>query len=169
MTATILREENIEYSIMQKIEEGLPTYGLILTPEPNATVRVREAFPTPEERQEELTITTVAFGFNVDDGGKPAELGSNLTKYVHTMEVWIFATEARFGRHVAQAVKELARSGDASFPLLDFNEEGNPQIDTLLIPTQRGVKVQHQANSSERPWDRYVWTTTIQVEDYYTP
>lgn len=164
--STILREELCEYSLLQCIREGLPGFGITLAPAEGADVKLREAFPTPEERQDELSITTVAFGFNIDDGGRQVELGSNLTEYTHTMEVWTFATEPRFGRHLAHAIKHLIRTGDASIPLHDYNQEGDPEIDRLLVGK---VQVQHQANSSPRPWDRYVWTTSIVVTDYFTP
>lgn len=163
---TILREELVEYSLLQKIREGLPTYGIVLAPAGGATVILREAFPTPEERQEELTMTTVAFGFNIDDGGRPVELGSNLTEYRHTLEVWTFATEPRFGRHVAHAIKHIVRTNEASIPLLDYNQAENPAIDVLLVEK---AQVQHQANSSPRPWDRYVWSTSVVVADFFVP
>lgn len=163
---TILREELVEYSAFQLIRERLPAFGVTLAPAENATVVLREAFPTPEERQEELTMTTVAFGFNIDDGGRQMELGSNLTEYTHTLEVWTFATEPRFGRHLAHAIKHLIRTGDASIPLRDYNEAEDPIIDRLLV---NKVQVTHQANNSPRPWDRYVWTTSIQVQDVFIP
>jgi hypothetical protein len=163
---TILREELVEFSLLQYIREGLPTYGIVLAPDEGATVVLREAFPTPEERTEELEMTTVAFGFNIDDGGRPMELGSNLTEYTHTLEVWTFATEPRFGRHVAHAIKHIVRTDDASIPLLDYNQEEDPQIDVLLV---KKAQVQHQANSSERPWDRYLWSTSVVVQDVFTP
>src|SRR2546427_10118746 len=134
MSATILREELVEYSTLQRIREGLPSYGLVLDPEEGTpTVKLREAFPTPEERSEELQITTVAFGFNIDDGGRLMELGSNLTEYTHTLEVWTFATEPRFGRRLAHAIKHVVRSPDDSIPLLDYNQDEDPQIDTLIV------------------------------------
>lgn len=157
----ILREENVEYSLLQAIREGLPAYGFVLKPEANATVDLREAFPTSEERTRELDITTLAFGFNIDDGGRPVELGSNLTAYVHTLMVWTFALEPRFGRRLALSVKHVVK-GLEEIPLRDYNQVGDPQIDTLILTK---VQVQHQANSSVRPWDRFVWTTSIGVQD----
>jgi hypothetical protein len=160
----ILREDMVELSILRKIKQGLPAFGYILAPEAGATLEVKEAFPTPEERTKELTITTLAFGFNIDDGGREAELGSTLTEYRHTLMAWIFGLEPRFARQVAQSIKHILRDSDDSVPLLNFEEEGEPQIDTLRIDK---VQVQHQANSSQRPWDQYVWTSTAVVCDTY--
>src|SRR5438309_9259392 len=109
----LIREELVEMSVMRCIATGLPDYGYVLTngaePQPGATLLMREAFPTPEERGQELTVTTLAFGFNIDDGGEAAELGTNLTRYVHTLVCWTFALEPRFGRRVAHTAKNIAR------------------------------------------------------------
>lgn len=166
MPTMILREELVEYSVLKRIREKLPNYGFILKPTVNFNINVREAFPTPDERAQELDITTVAFGFNIDDGGSLVELGSNLTEYRHTLEVWTFATEPRFGRHVAHAVKHAIRADDDSIPLYDYNQEGDPEIDRLLVLK---AQVQHQANNSPRPWDQYVWTTSLVIQDIFLP
>lgn len=167
----LLREELMKFSILQHIREAMPEYGFVLatqvepTIEPaDATVDVRLAFPTPGERTEEMNITTVAFGFNIDDGGKEGELGSTLTTYIHTVEVWVFGTEPAIAERVAYAIKSIARKGDDTIDLLDFNQEDNPMIDSLLV---HKVQTQHQANASPRPWDQFCWTTTIQVEDTF--
>ncbi len=165
MTIALLREELVEYSALQKLNEGLPTFGFTLSGE-GQDIELREAFPTPEERQKELTLTTVAFGFNIDDGGKPAELGSALREYTHTLMVWTFAIEPRFGRKVAHAIKHVFTGGDCSVALLDFNQDENPQIDACMVLK---AQVQHQVNNSPRPWDQYVWTTSVTVRDYFTP
>lgn len=163
--AVILREECAEYSLLQMLREKLPNYGFILTPEEGATIDLREAFPTPEERLEELKITTVALGFHVDDGGRLMELGSSLTEYTHIIEVFVFATDPAFGKHLAHSIKHVVRKDD-TVPLLDFNQEENPQIDVLLVEK---AQVQHQANSSPRPWDEYVWTCTVSIQDTFYP
>lgn len=167
----ILREELVEQSVMRAITAGLPDYGYTLlaldgSNVSSANVFVREAFPTPEERNEELKITTLAFGFNVDDGGRPMELGSNLTEYTHTLTVWTFALDPQFGRRVADAVKHIARRNSDVLPLYDFNLDGDPQIDALIVDK---AQKKHELNNSPRPWDRYVWTVAITVQDVYYP
>jgi len=171
MAVALLREELVEYSVLRAIRAGLPAYGytLLLADRSNlasANLEVREAFPTPEERSAELGITTLAFGFNVDDGGRLMELGSNLTEYTHTLTCWTFGLEPHFARRVAHTIKHIARGGNDSIPLLDFNQDGDPQIGVL--PVEK-VPVQHQVNSSARPWDRYVWTSAIVVQDVFFP
>lgn len=160
----IIREELMEYSILQLLREKLPGFGFTLTGE-GKDLLIREAFPTPEERTKELKETTLAFGFNIDDGGKPAELGSNLTTYMHTIMCWTFGLEPRFARHVAHAIKHIVWGGE-TLPLIDFNQEGDPVIDQLVV---HKAQVQHQVNVSPRPWDQYVWTTALNISDTYYP
>lgn len=159
----VIREELMEYSLLQRIRELLPEYGFTLSGE-GKDVDLREAFPTPQERTEELKITTLAFGFNIDDGGKPAEMGSSLTEYTHTIMCWTFGLEPRFARRLAHSIKHIVRGGDGTLPLLDYNQPGNPTIDNLLVLK---AQVQHQVNASPRPWDQYVWTTAVNVQDVY--
>jgi hypothetical protein len=166
----LLREELVEASVLRAITTGLPNYGIALQtngfagPAPN--VIVRESFPTPDERETPLSATTLAFGFNVDDGGEQAELGSTLTKYVHTLTAWIFALEPRFGRKVAYAIQHVCRVNLDLIPLLDFNADpaSPPQIDALNTLL---VQVEHMGNNSVRPWDKYVWCAHINVRDCY--
>jgi len=163
----LIREELVELSVLRAIRLGLPDYGYTLGTDPSvADVNVREAFPNPEERNEELVITTVAFGFNIDDGGEPAELGSNLTKYVHTLICWTFALDPRFGRRLAHTIKNIARRNLDVLPLYDFNQDAEPQIDALNVMK---TQVRHEVNNSPRPWDQYVWTTAISVQDISYP
>lgn len=167
----ILREELVELSVLRAITTGLPDYGyVLLAPDGSnsgqANVHVREEFPTPDERTQELTITTVAFGFNVDDGGRAMELGSNLTEYTHTLTAWTFGLDPMFARRLANAIKQVARRNLDTLPLYDFNQDGDPQIDVLVVEK---APVKHEVNNSPRPWDQYVWTCSIDVQDVYYP
>jgi hypothetical protein len=163
----LIREELVELSVLRAIRSALPDYGYTLGTDPAvADVNVREAFPAPEERNGELVITTVAFGFNIDDGGDAAEMGSNLTKYVHTLICWTFALEPRFGRRLAHTIKNIARRNLDVLPLYDFNQNTEPQIDAMNVMK---TQVRHEVNNSPRPWDQYVWTTAISVQDICYP
>lgn len=171
MTTAILREELVEASVLRAITTELPTKAGVLIrangyagPPPH--VVVREAFPTADERNSELLATTLAFGFSVDDGGEPGELGTTLTVFVHQLVCWVFGIEPRFARRVAYGIAHVARAYPDqlpdTLPLYDFNQDGDPQVDDLIVLR---TQVQHQGNNSPRPWDRYVWTTTIEVRD----
>ena len=170
MTVPLLREELVEASVLRCVVAGLPSYGFTLQAEgfagPAPNLVVRETFPTPEERNGELEVCTLAFGFAVDDGGEPAEMGSTLTTYVHTLTCWVFGIEPRFARKVADSIKHIARVANDTIPLLDFDQDGDPQIDTMNVLK---VQTQHQGNNSPRPWDLYVWTSAINVRDVAYP
>jgi hypothetical protein len=162
----IIREELVELSVIRAITTALPLFGYVLSGD-GQNVLFREAFPTPTERAAELTMTTLAFGFNIDDGGEEAEMGTNLTKYVHTLVCWTFATSPTFGKRLAYTIKHIARMNLDSIALLDFNQQpDSPQIDTLTV---RRVQSRHEVNNSARPWDKYVWTTSIAVQDVAFP
>lgn len=166
----LLREELVEASVLRCVTTGLPNYDFVLQtngfagPAPNLVVR--EAFPTPDERTAELTATTLAFGFNADDGGEPAELGTNLTKYVHALTCWVFGLEPRFARRVAFAIQHVCRVNLDIIPLLDFNADPDnpPVLDAMNVLK---VQAEHQGNNSPRPWDKYVWTAVISLRDTY--
>lgn len=164
----ILREQLVEFSMLRAVKNGLelPEFDFKVSPAEGATLLVREAFPTPDERAAPLDITTLAFGFSIDDGGKPAELGSNLTTYRHTFTIWVFGTELQLARQVASSIKHILLTSAHLVPLLDFNQDESPEIDVLIMDK---VQTQHQPNSSPRPWDRYVYTTSVVVEDTYYP
>lgn len=170
----MLREELVEASVRRQLVTLLPNYGLTMKTDgfvgPAPNVVFRESFPAPDEREKELTATTIAFGMSADDGGMPAELGTTLTRYVHTIQAWVFALEPRFGRHVASAIKHAARIGQGQWglpdviPLLDFNSDptGDTQIDIMPV---LAVQEAHVGNSSIRPWDKYLWSVNISVQD----
>ncbi|MDQ2876516.1 MAG: hypothetical protein M3Y33_17635 [Actinomycetota bacterium] len=163
----LIREELVELSVLRAITLGLPDYGYTINADPSlGDVYVREAFPSPEERQAELKQNTLAFGFNIDDGGMPAEMGSTLTTYSHTLMCWTFALEPRFGRRLAHTIKHIARRNSDHIQLLDFNDPSEPQVDALIVLK---TQVAHQLNQSPRPWDQYVWSTAIVVRDVAYP
>jgi hypothetical protein len=160
----ITREDAVEQSVFDYVKAGLTVLNYV----PNV-VTLREAFPTPTERSSQLTKTIVALGFNFDDGGKQIELGSDLTEYVHTVETWVFGVSAQVGRNVANVIRGLLNSGDGLIPLKDIGAEGQPVIDQLVLRDERGAMVSRQVNADPRPWDMFVWTITVRVEDVYNP
>lgn len=159
----ITREDAVVQSAQSFVQDGLVTLGY--GPD---KVLMRDAFPSPDERATELTVSTVATGFNFDDGGRRAELGSDLLLRVYSMEFWIFGTTPEFGTNVAHVIRRLFEQ-DYNFPLLDIRASGLPIIDYLTVFEPRGVIVQRQINVDPRPWDMNVWTATVKVEDYYSP
>lgn len=159
----VTREDMIEQTVSDLAQAKLTQYSYI----PNV-VDLREAFPTSEERATEMAKTQVAIGFNFDDGGIPAELGSDLCRYTHTIEFWTFGLESEEGRNVANFLKEVFRS-NMVFPLKDVGSAGQPTVGFLEIPDARSIAVARQISANPFPWDRHVFTTTVKVEDLYAP
>lgn len=159
----ITREDLIEQSVMNFVREGLTDFNYI-----PRVADIREAFPSPGERDTAMTKTQVALGFNFDDGGRLAEMGSDLTEFLHTAEVWVFGVTGAEGRNTANAVRALVLTAD-TIPLLDVRDNARPVIDQLTKPDRQAVVVSRQLAADPRPWDRFVWTATLRLYDTYSP
>lgn len=159
----VTREQCVIQSTEDFVEGGLADLGY------GPVVKVRDAFPTLEERATELTQTNIAIGFTFDDGGRRMELGSDLTQRVYTIEFWVFGRTSSEGENVAHAVRVLVERGSGTIPLKDIEQAGGPVIDQLLVQDERAVTVTRQLASNPRSWDRFVWTVTVKVEDVYYP
>lgn len=160
----ITREDLVEQSVTIFVREGMTDWGYV----PDIA-DVREAFPTPDERDKTLAKAQIALGFNFDDGGRSVEMGSDLTEFMHTVEVWIFGTTPGEGRNIAHAIRALALTND-TIPILDIRDQANrPEIDALTKPERQAAVVTRQVASNPRPWDRFVWTTTLRLYDTYSP
>lgn len=159
----IAREVKIEQSIMDYVRAALVEQGYT-----DELLTVREAFPGVGERSAPLSKTTLAIGFNFDDGGTQAELGSNLTRYLHTVEFWVFGTTVRLGRAVAYAVRDALKE-TGLVPLKDVGVAGQPVIDQIVLMEDRGVRVERQIATDPLAWDLNVYTATARFEDYAYP
>jgi hypothetical protein len=157
----VTREDMIEQSVSDYVREELAARGY-----DDTLIQVREAFPTQDERSSELTVSQLAIGFNFDDGGTPMELGSNLTMFVHTIELWVFGTEPGIGRNIAHVVRTILLAENYTVPLKDVSDAAEPVIDMLVVDK---AAVNRQIAHDPRPWDMYVWTCTARVEDTYYP
>lgn len=131
-------------------------------------VDIRDSFPTEQERSAELRKTAVATGFSFDDGGRKIEMGSDLTQRIHSVEFWTFATTATQGENIAHFIRSILEDSGL-IPLKDLAVDGAPIVDQLIIMDERGVRVERQFSRDPRPWDRYVWNTTVKIEDIYYP
>lgn len=160
----ITREQQVAQSVQDFVREALVAAGY-----GPSLVKIRDAFPTLEERSQPLTVTTVALGFNFDDGGRKIELGSDLTLRSYTITFWTFGLTGEQGENVATTIRAILEDSGYLIPLKDIGTAGQPVIDQLEIPDDRGIQVTRQAAVDPRPWDTYVWTTIVKVEDTYYP
>ena len=111
----------------------------------------------------ELDKTYIAAGFNFDDPGKSAEMGSNLRRRLYTIQFFVFGLTPTWGENVANAVK-FALESEGVIPLLDIADVARPQIDALVLS---GVSAEHQPVNQPKPWQENIWTVHLRVEDTY--
>lgn len=156
------RETLIEQSVTDHLRTFLRNLGYDET-----VVAIREAFPTVEERSSPLMVSTLAVGFSFDDGGRLAELGSDLVMRVYTTEFWTFGVSPTLAENIANIVKQIFEQNYV-VPLLDYTKPARPQFDALVMLEERGVQVQRQIATDPLPWDLNVYTTTVKFEDFYS-
>jgi hypothetical protein len=111
----------------------------------------------------ELDVNYVAAGFDFDDEGEQAELGSDLKRRLYTIQFFTFGQTHTLARNIANALKFVLER-DGTIPLLQVDQPGRPEIDRLVVD---GVSAERQVLPDPEPWQRYVYTTTLRVEDCY--
>jgi hypothetical protein len=114
MPTRVTREEMVEQSVSDYLREQIFT----VRGYPPARVELMEAFaesllPTP------LDKNYLAIGFNFDDGGVSAELGSDLLRRQYVIEVWVIGLSAAEGRNLANAVRD-SMEAEGTVPLKDI-------------------------------------------------
>jgi len=124
-----------------------------------------EEFPHYGFFDGDLTTNYCAFGFNFDDQGRPAELGSALRKRIYTLEFFLFGQDELNAKSAANDIK-FALDVDEIVPLLDVGEMGMPPVDALLV---KGASAQKVLIADPKPFERHVWLATARVEDEYYP
>lgn len=160
----VTRQDKIEQTVTNLVRQKLTDYEYI-----PAVVDLREAFPSADERAQELTKSQVAVGFSFDDGGLPAEMGTNLRVYTHTVEFWSFGIEADEGRNVANFTKSIFES-NMTMPLYDIGGADETAVIAYLeIPDAHSISTRRQISAQPFPWDRFVWSTAIKIQDWHTP
>lgn len=158
--STVTREELIEGSLIQYVREALLARGF-----PQKDWKLIESYPYGLQT---LEINLIAAGFAFDDGGRQAELGSNLKERQHTAEFFVFGLTNTWARNLANAIKfSLEQDQNGMVPLRDVTDQPTlPTIDYLYLDT---VFSQHQPIADPEPWQEYTWITTVKVTDIYYP
>lgn len=111
----------------------------------------------------QLDKNLVATGFNFDDDGEQAEMGSDLRRRVYTVEFWVFGITNTYAKNLANVLK-FALDVDGRIPLLDIAQMPPVEVDTMLV---EGVTAHRQIHPNPEPWQQFVWTTQVKVEDFY--
>jgi hypothetical protein len=159
----VTREQQVTQSVQDFVKAGLSDAGY------DGVVKIRDAFPTMDERSSELLQTTISLGFKFDDGGRLIELGSDLTMRQYTIEFWVFGRTSPEAENVANVIRAIVERAGGLIPLKDIGAAGQPVIDQLMVDDSRAVTVTRQLASNPLNWDRFVFTTTVKVEDIYYP
>ena len=159
---SLTREDFVTESVQAYLREQLfKVHGY-----PEEQITIVESFdqkdfaakPTP------LDSNYVATGYNFDDQGKQAELGSPLKERTYTIEFFIIGLDATWAKSLAQAIK-FSLEGDYNLiPLLDIADPSRPPMDTLVV---EGVSAERQPIADPAPWQEHVWLTTLRVADAY--
>ncbi len=105
-----------------------------------------------------------ALGFHFDEGGKQAELGSDLKRRVYIIEFIVFGMTSVWASNLANTIRDAAEVDNGRIPLLDLSTEGHPALDYL---TDAAAIARAEAITDPHPWEEFVWITTIQVTDEY--
>lgn len=154
----ITREDLVEQSVQDFIRRQL----FDVRGYPEDQIELLDAFPYNTFR-DELDKNYLALGFNFDDDGRQAELGSDLKTRSYTMEFFVFGISNVWGRNLANAIK-FAADIDGVIPLHDYGDLAKPEIDRLVV---EGSRSERQAIPDPEPWQRHVWVTYVVVEDTY--
>lgn len=152
----ISREDLISQSVFDYMKDALVARGY--GPDKVAIIESWQG-----QLSGELDKNYVAAGFNFDDQGEQAELGSDLKRRVYTIEIFVFGTTMTFARNIASVVKFVLER-DGTIALLDYGQEGAPEVDRLVV---EGISTERQPIPEPEPWQRFVWVTSLKVEDTY--
>src|SRR5439155_20947328 len=71
---------------------------------PTEKVEILDAYPTNQVMTGPLDKNYIAIGWNTDDGGRQAELGSSLKRRVYTFVFYVFGTNRVWAKIVASVI-----------------------------------------------------------------
>jgi hypothetical protein len=112
----ITREDLVSQSVMDHAVAGIAAQGY-----PPTQVAFLESFPYDVAGPLEKNL--IAAGFDFDDGGEQAELGSALKRRLYTIEFFVFGMTATWARNLAHALK-FVLEGDGRIALKDIGQPG---------------------------------------------
>lgn len=107
----------------------------------------------------------IAAGYDFDDGGRAAELGSSLVRRIYTIEFIVLGITPTWGRNLAQGIK-FSLEFDGMIPIADITQP-HPHPLTQEILTVESVSAQRVPVKDPADWERNAWTVSLKVEDVY--
>lgn len=153
----ISREDQIEQSVQQYVQGELVAKGY-----GPGVVKFVDSFPYQQDNSQS-NISLIATGFNFDDGGEMAELGSTLRRRVVTIQFFIFGSTLTFARNLASLCK-YACERDGVIPLLDIGTAGQPVIDSLYV---EHASQERQIVPDAEPFQENIYTVHLKILDEY--
>lgn len=154
------RQKLIEQSLQDFVEDALAAQDF-----PMPQIEMLDLFEQRDFGDSPIDKEYVALGYNFDEGGAPAELGTNLRRYRHIIEIFVIATAAARGQSLAYAIRDTLE-GAERVPLKDVTQAAQPVIDVLLIDP---VSAERQAIPDPEPWEEFVWLLRAPIIDEFDP
>jgi hypothetical protein len=155
----ISREDMVEQSVTEWVRNAI----FVVRGFPASDVELRESFPHELGEGSVLGKNLIAAGYDFDDGGEQAELGSDLMVRRYTIEFFVFGQTRTWAKNLANNIK-FALDVDGTIPLLDISQVPPVEIDRLVVISPRTAR---QPVADPEPWQEFIWTTTVQIEDTY--
>lgn len=157
----LTREGMIEQSVESYVKDKMFNVGGYSTDD----VEVLDAFPY-NRFDGPLDKTFVATGFNFDQGGEQAEMGSNLKRRQYTITFFVFGKDPDWGKNIANVCKAAAES-DGVIPLKNYGvDDPASVIDSLMVDS---ASTQRQFVREPKPWEENIWITYVKVTDEFYP
>lgn len=150
----------------RKVEESVQIYAKAALEAKGWTsdrLEFMEKFPYEDFEGDLSAKSYMAFGYNFDDEGTPAELGSDLLTRVYTLEFFVFGKDEDTAEAIANDAK-FAIDRDSVIPVLDIGEPNPPEVGSLLVV---GIKAAKVLVDDPEPYQEHIWLTTARVEDEY--
>lgn len=160
----ITREDFVEQSVQTYVRRQLFDVRQL----PEDQIEFLESFDDNMfDGEETPRRNLIASGYDFDDDGKQAELGSSLIRRQYTFEFFVIGISSQWAKNLAQAVK-FAVEQDGLIPLLDITDTASapdwPEIDRMPLV---GVSANRVIVQDPAPWQRHIWITRVRVEDEY--
>ena len=124
-------------------------------------VVILDAFPDDERMSKPLDANYISIGYQSDDGGKLAELGSPARVRDFIFDFYVFGVSRVWGKNLASVIRYSLESDMAinlydptSGEMLDYVDVENVSAQQLLV-------------NDPRPWQDNCWVCRLRVHDNY--
>lgn len=129
---------------------------------PQNKVVMLDAYPDNQRMSKPLDANYVAVGYQADDGGRQAELGSSLKRRLYTMDFYVFGISRVWGKNLANVLRSCAEV-DGVINLVD------PVTSAVLgYVGVEFASTQPALRPDPRPWEENCWITRVRLEDFYS-